>query len=202
VNIERQTLALLEIAEDYRAERCQGLRAKAREDSRRVLGEAHAAARRDLRAMLSPERERLAAEIAAAEARLVTQRRMRDQRRVAAVLEQVWPALARALRERWEAPAGRASWIAHHLGIARRALPARAWVIQHPQDWPPAGREQANQWLRSHAIEDVRFEPDSKLQAGIRVVCGANVLDASLEGLLADRAQIEGRLLHYLAPEQ
>lgn len=202
MNIEQQTLALLKIAEDYRAEHCQALLAKAREDSRRILGEAHVAARRELRAMLSPERERLAAEIAAAEARLVTQRRMRDQRRVVAVLRQIWPRLARALRERWEAPAGRASWIAHHLAIACRALPARAWVIQHPQGWPPAEREQASEWLQARGIEGARFEPDSKLQAGIRVVCGANVLDASLDGLLADRVQIEGRLLHYLAPER
>ena len=198
MSLEQQTLALLKIAENYRADRCQALLAKAREDASRILEAAHASARHDLRAMLSPERERLAAEVAGAEAKLVTQRRLRDQRRVAAVLRRAWPRLTQALRERWEVPSGRISWLMHHLAIAHRALPAHAWVIQHPADWPAAEREQTSRWLQAHAIEGARFEPDPTLRAGIRVVCGPNVLDASLEGLLADRAQIEGRLLHHL----
>lgn len=202
MSLERQKLALLKIAEQYGAERCLELLTKAREDSRRILKAAHEAARRDLRAKLFPEHERLAAEVAAAEARLVTQRRLRDQRRVAAVLGQAWPKLAQALRARWEEPAGRAAWLMHHLAVAQRALPAGAWLIEHPQNWPAAEREQANQWLQAHAVESARFESDPKLHAGIRVVCGSNVLDASLEGLLAERAQIEGRLLHYLEQAQ
>jgi hypothetical protein len=42
------------------------------------------------------------------------------------------------------------------------------------------------------------FEHDPALAAGVVVVCGHNVLDASLDGLLADRAGIEGRLLQRL----
>lgn len=202
MTFERQTSALLKIAADYSAERCQGLLAKAREDSRQIGHAAHLAARADLRARLSPERERLAAEIAEAEAKLVTQRRLRDQRRVVALLAQAWPKLARSLGSRWASPSGRSSWVMHHLGIARRAFPAREWVIQHPQDWSAAERDQAAEWLQARGVEAPCFEPDPKLQAGFRVVCGANLLDASLEGLLADRAQIEGRLLHYLEQEQ
>ena len=202
VNLEQQTLALLKVAQDYRADRCQALLATARQESARILAAAHVAARRDVRARLAAERERLALEIGAAEARLVTQRRLRDQRRVVAVLRQAWPRVAQALRERWEESSGRVAWVARHLAIARTAFPSRAWVVQHPENWPAAEREQANQWLQAHAIDAVRFEPDSRLRAGIRVVCGSNLLDASLDGLLADREQIEGRLLHYLAPEQ
>ena len=69
VNPGQQTLELLRIAEDYRADHCQALLAKASQDSRAILEAAHVAARRDLRSTLSPERERLAAEIAAAEAK-------------------------------------------------------------------------------------------------------------------------------------
>ncbi|MFA7270526.1 MAG: hypothetical protein WC073_14400 [Sterolibacterium sp.] len=198
MNLDQQTQALLKLAEDYRIGHCQALLAKAREDSRAILKAAHLAARRDLRSMLAPERQRLAAEIAEAEAKLVTQRRLRDQRRVTAVLRQAWPRVSQALSESWETPAGRAAWVVHHLAVALRALPAQAWLIRHPVDWPAAEREQASQWMHAHGIAEARFEAASDLRAGIRVVCGLNVLDASLEGLLADRAQIEGRLLHYL----
>lgn len=201
MNLGQPALDLLKIAEDYRADHCQAMLAKASEDSRSIIKAAHVAARRDLRIMLSPERERLAAEIAAAEAKLVTQRRLRDQRRVAGILRQAWPRLAQALRERWETPSGRASWVVHHLSIALMALPAKGWAIQHPENWPATEREQASQWLQTHGMAGARFEADVGLLAGLRVVCGLNVLDASLDGLLADRTLIEGRLLHYLTQE-
>jgi len=66
-------------------------------------------------------------------------------------------------------------------------LPAKDWLIQHPENWPAAERKQASQWLQAHGIEDARFEHNAALHAGIRVVCGLNMLDASLDGLLADR---------------
>ena len=140
--------------------------------------------------------------MAADEARLVTLRRTREQRRLTAILRQAWPGLGQALHERWNTPTGRASWVMRHLSIAVMVFPAKGWAIQHPENWPAREREQASQWLQTHSIEDARFEADLGLLAGIRVVCGLNVLDASLDGLLADRTQIEGRLLHYLALEQ
>jgi hypothetical protein len=39
------------------------------------------------------------------------------------------------------------------------------------------------------------------MRAGFRVVSGNNVLDATIDGLLADRTQLEGRLLHHLQQE-
>ncbi|MDD5176164.1 MAG: hypothetical protein PHQ05_07070 [Sterolibacterium sp.] len=201
MKLEQKTLDLLKIAEDYRAEHCQALLAQASAESRAILKAAHAAARSDLRAMLAPEHERLAAEIAVAEAKLITMRRMREQGRLVAVLKQAWPRLGQALRERWETPAGHAAWVEHHLSIALLAFPAKGWVIRHPEHWPVLACEQASQWLQAHGIDDARFETEPGLSAGIRVVCGLNLLDASLDGLLADRAQIEGRLLYYLARE-
>ena len=194
-----QALELLRIAQDYRADQCQALLAKASAESRAILSRAQVAARRQLRAALAPEQERLAAETASAQAMLVRARRMREQRRCAGILKQAWPRLVQALRVCWETPAGRERWVRHHLSIAVRALPATGWEIQHPQNWPAPERQQASQWLQTRGIADARFEADPRLLAGIRVACGLNVLDASLDGLLTDRTQIEGRLLHYLA---
>ena len=46
------------------------------------------------------------------------------------------------------------------------------------------------------------FETTGAISAGFRVVSGNNILDATIEGLLADRTQLEGNLLHYLQLEQ
>ena len=196
-----QALDLLKIAEDYRADQCQAMLAAASEESRAILTAAHGAARRELRSILAEKRKRLALETAEAEARLATQRRLRDQRRVADLLRQAWPRLLLALRERWETPAGRKSWLMQHLSIALAALPAEGWTIQHPENWPEPERAEIDQWLQTQGIAAPHFEADAALLAGIRVLCSLNVLDASLDGLLADRTQIEGRLLHYLAQE-
>ena len=202
MKFQQQALDLLKVAEDYRVDHCRALLDKATARARTILKQAHIAARRDLRKTLAPEFERLAAQMAADEARLVTLRRTREQRRLTGILRQAWPRLEQALRKRWDTPAERASWVAGHLSIAMVVFPAKGWAIQHPESWPAREREQASQWLQTHSIEDARFEADLGLLAGIRVVCGLNVLDATLDGLLADRTQIEGRLLHYLAQAQ
>jgi hypothetical protein len=44
-----------------------------------------------------------------------------------------------------------------------------------------------------------RLVADGSLEAGLIVACGGAVLDASLGGLLKDRARIESRLLALLA---
>ena len=202
MSLEQRTLELLKIAEDYRADHCRSLFAQAAEDSRAILKAAHIRARHDLRTMLAPKREQLAAEIAATESKLITLRRLDAQKQVVSILQQAWPRLTQALRARWDTPPGRTNWVAHHSAVALKTLPAKAWIVQHPGDWPAMEREEANRWLQAHGIEDARFEADVNMSAGIRIVCGLNILDASLDGLLADRAQIEGHLLHYFAVEE
>jgi hypothetical protein len=198
MSFARQTEALLRIAGDYQAERCRAMLERAKADWQAVVKTAHAEARRELRARLTPERERLAAELARAEARLVTRRRQRQQRGVSLLLRQAWPRLTQALRARWEQPEARAAWVARQLALARGLFPAAGWQIAHPESWPAEERALAERWLRQHGVPDARFVPDSALPAGIRIACGPNLLDASLDGLLADRAGIEGRLLFHL----
>ena len=194
----QHALDLIKLARDYQAAQCQALLAEACARSRSVLDQAQLDARRHLRAVLAPDRARHADELARAEARLVTRRRLRDQQRVVHLLEQAWPPLVQALRARWDTAPGRAAWVTQHLASALPALPARRWLIQHPQNWPASEREQTGRWLQGQGIEDARFEVDTTLDAGIRVVCDRNVLDATLAGLLGERTQIEGRLLHHL----
>jgi hypothetical protein len=199
VSSERQVRALLRIAEDYRAQSCSALLGAADAKSRRILQHAHAAARSRLRDALSDQRERLDAAIAEAETQLAVQHRVSTQKRLAAALQVSLPVLKQALHKRWWAPSTRALWVKQHLKVAAAVLPPTGWTIVHPPDWPQDEREEVRQRLQAQGIENPRFESDCALAAGIRVACGPNLLDASLDGLLADRAWIEGRLLDCLA---
>lgn len=198
MSIERQVQALLRIAEDYRAEHCNAVLAAANSKSRRILQHAHAAARSRLREALSDQRERLDGAIAEAETELLTQHRVSAQKRLAAALALSLPGLKQALHKHWASRRARSRWVEHHLKVANAVLPPTGWTIVHPPGWAQDEREEVHRWLQAHGIEHPRFESDATLTAGIRVACGLNLLDASLDGLLADRALIEGRLLHYL----
>lgn len=198
MSTERQVRALLRIAEHYRVEHCRAQLDAANTKSRRILEHAHAAARSRLREALSDQRERLDATVAEAETALVMQRRSHAQKRLAAALQASLPVLNQALCRRWRSPSARARWVEQHLKVARAVLPPTGWTIVHPPDWSQDEREEVRHRLQAQGIENPKFESDTTLSAGIRVACGPNLLDASLDGLLADRALIEGRLLHHL----
>jgi hypothetical protein len=198
MRLDDQVAALLAVVEAHRSSATGELLARARAESRRIVAEAHAAARQRLYNALAHERERLAASVRAAEANLQTRRRLHRQAEVAAVLRQAWVRLEAALVARWQSGANRALWVQRHLERAIAALPALGWEIAHPPSWGAEEREEAVRWLAARGVGGVRTMVDTSIRAGVRIRAGHNLMDATLEGLLADREAIEGRLLHYL----
>jgi hypothetical protein len=90
-----------------------------------------------------------------------------------------------------------------YLRRALRAVPCGSdgWRIETHPAWTEAERAHWSEQLRIDGVVPVRFEVAPAISAGFRVISGNNVLDATLDGLLADRAQLEGRLLHHLQRE-
>lgn len=198
MNLAERTQALLAAVEEFRRRRCAELLGPADAQAREIVRNALAEARRRVRTAIAEERQRIAAELAAAEARLATQKRLAAQRRAMQLLGRAWDGLRGALAARWRAPETRAHWVEAHLARAVWALPARAWTLRCAPDWPASEREAALRWLAERGLRDVRIEADATIEAGFRVHAGHNVLDATLDGLLADRAAIEGQLLELM----
>jgi hypothetical protein len=117
------------------------------------------------------------------------------------MLVEGWRRLPAALAAAWRDPAGRRRWTETHLGRALAALPRTDWAIAHAPGWTEDERQAAAGWLAAHGGPDLAFAADAALAAGFRVHAGHNTLDATLDGLLADRKAIEGRLLHHLERE-
>lgn len=204
MNLEQRTAALLELVEQYRARRFAELLEPAEAEARQVVRAALAEARRRVHTAIVEERKRYVTEVSAVEAALATDRRLFQQRHAVQLLGTAWHDLRARLVARWDAAPTRALWVAAYLQRALRSVPCAGggWrILTHPA-WSECERTHWLEQLRIDGVTQVAFESDSAISAGFRVVSGNNILDATIEGLLADRAQLEGQLLHYLQQEQ
>jgi hypothetical protein len=198
MNVDERTRALLALVDEYRDARSREILDAARAEARAVVAQAFRLARSRVHEAIAEERRRYAGAVAAAEAHLHTRQRLAHQRREAAMLVEGWRRLPAALAAAWRDPGGRQRWAETHLGRAVAALPRAGWQVEHAPGWPEDERKAAAAWLAARGGPDVAFAADAALAAGFRVRAGHNTLDATLEGLLADRKAIEGRLLHHL----
>lgn len=204
MNLEQRTAALLELVEQYRARRFAELLEPAQAEAHEVVRAALAEARRRVHTAIVEERKRYAIEVSAVEAALATDRRLFQQRHAVQLLSTAWHELRARLVTRWDAAPTRALWLAAYLKRALRSVPCASggWRIQTHPAWTEGERAHWAEQLRIDGVTPVAFETEAGISAGFRVVSGNNILDATIEGLLADRTQLEGQLLHYLEQEQ
>jgi hypothetical protein len=203
MNLEQRTAALLDLVEQYRVRRFAELLEPAHAEARQTARAALAEARRRVHTAIVEERKRYALEVGAVEAALATDRRLAQQRHAVTLLAAAWHELRVRLVARWDGAPTRAAWVRAYLQRALRAVPCGAggWRIDTHPAWNDGERAHWIEQLRVDGITPVAVEPSAAIAAGFRVVSGNNVLDATLEGLLADRTQLEGRLLHHLQGE-
>lgn len=197
-NVETQMQALLTLLEQDRRRQCDALMADARARARAVLRQAQDDARSRMRAAFAAERQRLEQQTRAAAARLQTERRLSEQERRAQLLRLAWDMLPDALLQRWQDPDRRGKWVAQAIDSAQRLLPRDSWMLSVAPGWPAQEREQALRSVASRLGAMPGCSEFAELQAGLLIMAGGNRLDATLAGLLADRAAIEARLLDYL----
>jgi hypothetical protein len=197
-DVEHQANALLDLIEADRARQCGAILDEANGRASTVRAYAGNEARVRVRQAFAEQRQRRHDQLAAGEARLATRRRLHEQRRIATLLQLAWQHLPSALRALWQQEHSRANWIHHVLTYARDRLQADAWHILHSADWPAHEREALPSWLLNDAHVELRFEADASIEAGLKVMGGRNVIDGTIGGLLADRAEIEALLLRQL----
>ncbi|MBI4756550.1 MAG: hypothetical protein HY778_14280 [Betaproteobacteria bacterium] len=194
MNPEHKAQALLDLIAADRARQCDAMLDDARRRAAALLAEAHAAARKRLREVFASERAHADERLAAARARLQTARRMHEQKRAALLLTRAWRLLPEELLRRWGEDTARAAWVRHVVATGRAVLPPEDWRIEHASQWPSGEQESLARELGFRP----EFVPDSAIRAGLRIRARGNVLDGTLDGLLADRAEIGAQLLNRL----
>ena len=199
MSAEERAGALLSLIEaGRREERSRVLSEASAAASSRVAKE-HALARQRVRAALEDERSRAKLAVAAAEARAASRLRAALQRQSAGLLALARARLEEALLDCWSVPATRRQWMDHHLALAVRYLPSGAWLIQHPKTWDDVDGEHLEARIAAERMPEPVFSADEAIRAGVRFCSGDTVFDATIDGLLADEYEINGRLLNYLA---
>ncbi len=198
MNVEQQARGLLDLVEADRARRCAQILGDENSRAAALLSQAHADARVRMRQAFAEQRLQRRERIAAAQARLATQRRLHEQQRNAALLRLAWQQLPGELLALWQRPDARAAWVARVLQTARACMPRASWHIVHAPDWPASERQALAQQLAAEPGTAPAFEADPAISAGLKIVANGNVIDGTLAGLLADRTAIEARLLRRL----
>jgi len=190
--------ALLDLVEADRARQCAQILGDENTRVAALLAQVHADARTRMRHAFEDQRQRRREQIAAAQARLATQRRLHEQQRTAALLRLAWQQLPRELLALWQQPASRATWVSHVLASARARMPGGPWRLVHAPGWPAEEQQALAQQLATGSGRAPVFEVDATIAAGLKVVANGNAIDGTLAGLLADRPAIEARLLRQL----
>ena len=88
----------------------------------------------------------------------------------------------------------RRAWIDAIVTAASRVLPRAPWRIAHDPGWPPDERQAVGDRIASELGVAPVFVADAGIVAGLRIAAGGNVVDGTLGGLLADRAEVGAKL--------
>ena len=197
MNLAERCAALIALVEEQRlAIRTQFLE-EAQSQAASVIAQAHAVARERVRTLMKDESARANPAIAAARARAETRLRKLRQEQSARSLELARVRLEQALVALWQAE-GRRPWITHFASAALTLLPRGPWIVQHPGDWGAEDRRVLEECLAGDGVPAPQYALDGSIRAGLRFCAGGTRLDATLAGLLADRYEIDGRLLNQL----
>ena len=187
--------AMLKLVSEHVARERNTIEARAPAEARRLVAEAWRSGRARLHENINEIRAQLQREIAQADAALDTARRQHRARCEFALLDWAAEPLRAAVLARWRDPGDRRAWVERLVAQARAALPAGDWEIVHADGWPAAEREALGAELARTPVGAPRFRADAALAAGLRIGARGAWLDGTLDGLLADRDAIHGRLL-------
>jgi hypothetical protein len=157
---------------------------------RDARSEAHA----QVRAAARAKRERVAASCRRAMAEAETRDRTRAFEREHDLATRALSALPAALADRWHDPAARLAWCRAAAAVAARRLVARDWSVALAPGAADADREAITQAAVACGAA-VCFAPATDVPAGLRLAAGAVTVDATPDGLLADRATVESLVL-------
>lgn len=195
MTLTARSQALLELVAAHRCEQCEAIVGAAEQQAAAARTQARADARRRLREAWAEAQAQSQARVAAARAELQTRRRLHEQAQAAVWLDLAWQRLPVALQARWDDAAARRAWVEAALAEAQRVLAAGDWRVLHAPGWPEDERRQLAARLAAAAGTRLEFAEQADLVAGLRIVAGPNVVDATLAGLTADRDEIGAGLL-------
>jgi hypothetical protein len=198
--LDAQVDALLGLVSQRREQRTRDIRSQSDAQVEEILRAARAEARESLHQAVARERSRMTQGLRQAQARAELETRQRAQRETLTLLQHMWQRIGATLEARWREEQERGAWMAAAMQDAAQLLGGRAWRIEHPAGLTPEERQRALTQARAGGAQDVECHPELQIGAGLRVRTSGACLDATIEGLLVDREDVEALFLsEYLA---
>lgn len=199
MNLEERRKGLLELVVEYREQECRRILDAALQEAAEHRKQSFRKERAQLHNRVVAERSRARARIQAARAERATKERWSNERTSLELLDLAWPLLRERLLARWQVPEQRRRWAASSLHQALDLLPPGSWTVRHAPEWRDAEWREIAAELTERLGRTPRFQSEGGIEAGLIVECRGAILDASLKGLLQDRARVESRLLALVA---
>lgn len=199
--LDAQVEAMLQRVTRTRQERCDEMRAAADSQAHEILRSGRAEARTNVRRAVALERSRIARGLRQAEASAELEARNRAQSETRRLLEAMWTEIADALEARWRDPEHRRAWVEAALQQAVLLLAERPSLrIEHGAGWSPEERSALEKFVAKRGAHTTEWAYEPELRAGVRIRSERVCLDATVQGLLVQRADIESAFLaEYLA---
>lgn len=198
--LDVQVDAMLERVSQHRDRRVREIEANTSRETRAIVRGARTEARDNVHQAVVHERARIAQGLQQAEARAELEARTRAQQQTLTLLEHMWELIAAELEQRWRGESSRSAWVVAATENARTLLGARSWRIEYAPGLSAADRRRSEELARAHSTCEIEWQPAPQLRAGLRISTIGACLDATIDGLLVERGDVEAAFLcEYLA---
>jgi hypothetical protein len=185
-------LAALKAQQDRR---CRDIESAVGHKADQLLAESRDRMRKRMHKAVVEERQRRETALLDARHRIETARRRRVQREYREFLQDAAPMLAAELERRWRDVESRRSWCETAIGEAAARLAGDTWTVEHPGEWSGDDTKWLERAFELRELPRPVLREDTAIVAGLRIRLGSACLDATTDGLLANRRTVEGRLL-------
>jgi len=190
-----QADALIDALRLQRERRCRELCHDAERQAKALVADTRRQLRERGRQAVDEERKRRDSALLQARNRVQAEASLRRLQLHRDVLVDGWPRLGVELQRRWSSPDSRRRWCLMLLDEAAAALPHDQWIVGHPPDWSGDDEQWLHRELQSRGIPGAEFRCEPGHSAGLALRRQSAAVDGSIDGLLRQRARIEGRLL-------
>lgn len=185
-------LGALKVQQDRR---CREIEGAANRKAEQLLAESRDRVRSRLHKAVVEERQRRETALLDARHRIETAERRKIQRHYRKFLHDASPMLGAELERRWRDDASRRSWCEMVIAEAADRLSGGAWTVEHPGGWSGDDTTWLEQAFAVRGLPQPALREDASIAAGLRIRLGPACLDATIDGLMADIAAVEGQLL-------
>lgn len=193
--LELQVEALLTALHAQRDARCREIDGEAAQKSQRLLRDSRIKLRQRLREAVNDERRQRETALLEAHHCLETAERRAMLKRYQHFLDAAWPELLAALNRRWHDTESRHDWCEMLLDEAGEKLVRGSWIVEVPGSWGDDDTRRVLEAFERRGFVTPTLRIDTAMQAGLRIRMGSACLDATPDGLLANRSAVEARLL-------